>query len=139
MKKAMLIVMTVGALILVTGLMAAAATAPIRVNIPFAFQAGAASLPAGTYVVELGGGKGLNSHIILHMADGSDTFFVPVSPATQMSPQSFRLLFSRYGDTYFLSKVVDGGVETTLMKSDAEKKLASTAATKTLVAALRAR
>ncbi len=137
MKKAMLIVITVGALVLGTVLTAAAATAPIRVDIPFAFQAGAASLPAGTYILELGGSKGLTSHLILRKADGTDAYYVPVTPSSQLSAEEFRLSFSRYGDTYFLSTVVDGGVQATLVKSKAERQLASNAARKTLVAAVR--
>jgi hypothetical protein len=138
MKKAMLFVIAVSALVMGSVMTAAAAPAPLRVNIPFAFNVGDVSLPAGTYVVVMGDTNGMSSHVILRTADGSDAYFIHISPSTRIKSEAFGLSFSCYGDTYFLSKVIDGGVEASILKSGAEKRLAATTA-RTLIATLRAK
>jgi hypothetical protein len=71
------------------------------VNVPFNFYAGGVAMPQGVYnVAELMNG----SAISLHTANM--TKFVAVTTVSARSAQDRpRLVFRRYGDTYFLAQI----------------------------------
>jgi len=109
-------------LILAAGLFAAtlgaslhAQTMDLKANIPFDFRIGNAEFPSGEYSVR-------------HSGDHKGGYFMTVGtdrPATSTSAAS--LLFVRYGDAYFLSKVwtPESSVAQALPKTSREKELAS--------------
>jgi hypothetical protein len=74
-----------------------------RVDIPFAFMAGGAHLPAGHYHVYHPGDPYL---IVLERDDGQARAMAYVHPsATKNGEAATKLVFNKYGDQYFLSQV----------------------------------
>jgi hypothetical protein len=84
-------------------------SAGLQGNIPFSFQVGGTAFPAGEYVVS----RNTNSHTVL-LLRGSDRktgailFDAPATLGT-MAAQNTKLVFHRYGSTYFLRQVWQGG------------------------------
>jgi hypothetical protein len=81
----------------------------IETDVPFAFHAGSATLPAGRYTVQLP--TDMNLRVLrIASADGGTTAFVEVADAeASTTPAKTELVFDKYGDQYFLSKVFDEG------------------------------
>jgi hypothetical protein len=92
-------------------------------NIPFDFHVGKASLPSGEYTV-----KPLNPEtLLIQSKDGSSSAVSITIGATSSKIQDTgKLVFNRYGDQYFLSKVWRPGVSTgrELPKSRSEVEMA---------------
>jgi hypothetical protein len=89
-------------------------------EIPFAFIAAGRTLPPGHYVV-----NNLNDHLGIHDPQ-NHSVFVPVHSAQRPArDSSSKMVFHRYGDTYFLSEVWVGGnsIGRALFPSRAEQKL----------------
>jgi hypothetical protein len=95
------------------------------VNIPFAFTAGDATLPAGEYRVQK---LERNSAVLLiHCWDARVAIFVVTNPAQAKELQSqSKLVFNRYDNRYFLSQVWTAGSTRgrQLRKSPKEKEMA---------------
>jgi hypothetical protein len=95
------------------------------VNIPFAFHAGDKTLPAGEYRVEsMPTGDG-----ILHRIECTNCHALAIVPSLAVEPKSgpseARLIFHRYGDSYFLSEIWTGQREgRQLFESKGEKEAA---------------
>ena len=97
----------------------------LTVKIPFAFQDGNRTLPAGEYVVErLSSGTELVQR--LRQVDGGAMMFVQTLPVeAKTGNQNPELVFNGYGHTYFLSQIWTGGAHgRQLFKSDYEKSIA---------------
>jgi hypothetical protein len=69
------------------------------VDVPFAFNAGGQALPAGHYVI-----AAQNDAIRISNSQASG-LFVSTHAATRTASDGSKLVFHRYGDTYFLSAV----------------------------------
>jgi hypothetical protein len=96
---------------------------PVLANIPFAFTAGNATLPAGEYRVE----KVQNSSpaLLIRRTDGSAYMIVMTSAVQVNAPQAqTKLIFHRIANGYFLSQVwTEGNTRgRELPKSAKEKK-----------------
>jgi hypothetical protein len=78
------------------------------VDIPFAFTAGNATLPAGEYRVQK---MDRNSSVLLiHCWDAGASAMVITNAAQAKEPQTeSKLVFNRYGNRYFLSQVWTAG------------------------------
>jgi hypothetical protein len=78
------------------------------VNIPFAFVAGQATLPAGEYRVErLEKGSAV---VLIHRVQPGASVMVMSIAAQANAPQSdSKLVFNRYGNRYFLSQYWTAG------------------------------
>ena len=75
----------------------------LKVNIPFSFMAGKATLPAGTYTVERSGAQGV---LVIRNIDGGASAAVLTQATESRAAQAqSKLDFHRYGEQYFLSKV----------------------------------
>jgi hypothetical protein len=123
--KRLLLAVFVGILIVGSVAVASAAAPSVRANIPFAFHAGDALLPAGEYTITVGGHPTLGYTIVIEARDGRETYFVPFTPGESTYKDSnYRLTFTKYGDAYFMSKVQVGVTEVTTSKSLAERKMA---------------
>jgi hypothetical protein len=97
------------------------------VNIPFAFVAGNATLPAGEYRVQK---RDRNWVLLIHCSDPSESAFVITNTAEAKELQSeSKLVFNRYGKRYFLSQVWTAGSVRgrQLLKSPGEKEMAQVA------------
>ena len=77
----------------------------MKVNIPFAFSAGDAKLPAGQYLLyRISPDWGIRFATI----DGKHNAFVNPLPNYPSKPsENSRLVFRRYGNEYFLEQVAD--------------------------------
>ncbi|MDT4954156.1 MAG: hypothetical protein QOJ02_2294 [Acidobacteriota bacterium] len=99
-------------------------------NIPFSFNVDGKTFPAGLYSVTRLNPQSDKAALAIKSADGSISQVVLTMPVQAGKPQeSAKLVFSRYGEQYFLSQVWtpanNTGLE--LPKSRAEKTLARNA------------
>ena len=120
--------------IVATAVLALAITAPVRAqlpdtamraNIPFAFIVNGKTLPAGNYEV-----KRINDEpegLIIRSLDNKHdhAVFETESMEENRLPRHDQIVFDRYGESYFLSEVLTGGIETgrKLAPSRAEREL----------------
>ena len=76
-------------------------TPNLRANIPFAFHAGKATLPAGPYTIHE------SNHVLRLSGDpGGKSAMVLTNGAYRIAPANTgQLVFHRYGSTYFLSQI----------------------------------
>ena len=128
MKKRILAV----ASLLVVGSFAATQVAraqePMTVNIPFAFTAGDASLPAGKYRVEKLDGNG--AVLLIRCSEPTaSAMVVTIGKQAKEQQERSKLVFHRYNDHYFLSQVWTAGSirGRQLLKSPREKEVARSA------------
>jgi hypothetical protein len=79
----------------------------IEVTIPFQFYAGNAKLPAGKYVIRTVDNTDL-TFMEISSADGSTSALFEVRDAeANSSPAKSEVIFKKYGDRYFLTKLFD--------------------------------
>jgi hypothetical protein len=81
----------------------AASAQSMRVNVPFSFRACGQTLPAGDYQVNMSQSQ---ARLTFNQVDGKASCFLPVRAYNQKSgADAGSLLFSQYGNRYFLSHV----------------------------------
>ena len=127
MKKTLMAVCVVGMLVFGMSVSVLAdSDRSVWVKVPFAFHAGDTLMPAGTYQFSMrvkpheGGSLlrivnrdgSLCQHVYTNRIEGN-----PADP-------DVRVLFNKYGDTYFISKVRGRNLGAEVIKSRAEKELA---------------
>jgi hypothetical protein len=98
---------------------AQSSTPVAEVTIPFAFQTGSQTLPAGKYRIDLE-----SNHLILLRGPGQTEGFVEMHDTTKTRPADHGyIVFDRYGSKYFLRQIWTAGDTTGLecSKSRAEK------------------
>jgi hypothetical protein len=74
----------------------------VEAKVPFDFTVGDKVLPAGTYTIK----PASASLILISTADHRTASFTLVSEDSGSSPDGGKLVFHRYGDQYFLSKIL---------------------------------
>jgi len=74
-------------------------TSDVVVDVPFAFFANAERLPAGHYIVSQ------KTDMIRIFNYQSQGLYVPTHLALRTNAQGSKLVFHRYGETYFLSSI----------------------------------
>lgn len=128
MKKQALVMATLFVLSFIAAAQVVRADDPMLVNIPFAFVAGNATLPAGEYRVQKLDGS---SAVLLIRCSDASTSAMVLSNATQAKdiPTQSKLIFKRYNDRYFLTQVWSEGssLGREVIKSRAEKEAAQSA------------
>lgn len=115
---------------------AAADFGTLKARIPFDFSAAGKEFAAGVYSVER---QALSGVLTIRDAAGHTKAFVQVNPLySNKTDQSPMLVFNKYGDRYFLAKIVPpAGMGAMLRKSKMEKELMAAApAEQVLVAAI---
>jgi hypothetical protein len=128
MKK--LIISTIVAISFGAALFATTLAAPftvkIRADIPFDFMVGKKRLPKGEYLIESVSDSGVLT--IRNTKKGKAVTFNTIKSKPTDSNKS-KLLFNRYGEQYFLSRIWDPSSETILKltKSKTEKRIAKLA------------
>ncbi len=81
----------------------------IEANIPFQFHAGNAKFPAGKYVLKMLDDSNLEV-MEIRGADGRHAaVFQVMGTQAETNPPKTELIFNKYGDQYFLSKMFDEG------------------------------
>ncbi len=101
----------------------------LKVNVPFAFQVGQTSLPAGEYIVELerlSNASALGTAVVIRTPDGKTSQRISARPAPGANNQA-SLTFNKYANTYFLANVDSYGIGCELNKSKAEREIATKA------------
>jgi len=104
----------------------------MAVNVPFDFVAGSKTLPAGEYTVKISAPT--HSMILISRKDATTSAFINTNAAVSIDPQTeSKLVFNRYGDSYFLSQVWSEGNTQgrQLVKTAREKEIAMTAKVET--------
>lgn len=109
---------TMIALLVLMGSMAVAAAAQgngrkyLVANIPFQFNVGDATLPAGEYTVAQINPASDQVVLQIRAIDGSRTAIVPMISKTRKTNAGAGLVFNRYGNKYFFAQAwVDGESE----------------------------
>jgi hypothetical protein len=69
------------------------------VDVPFAFSAAGQKLPAGHYIVKQ------HTGIIRIVGNNNQSVMVPIHAALRTQVEGSKLVFHRYGDSYFLSSL----------------------------------
>jgi len=130
MKKNLTMALVVVSLVFASVLFVnATASTILKVNVPFAFQVGKATLPAGEYILEIqrvSSGSALGTALVVRTQDGKTHQMVSSRPSNELNGRA-SLTFNKYANTYFLSSVDSFGVGCELSKTRAEKEIATRA------------
>jgi hypothetical protein len=129
-KKNLTMVLAVVSVVFASVMFVAAADSELlKVNVPFTFQVGKATLPAGEYIVEIqraSNASALGSALVVRTSDGK-TYQMVSSRAARGVNDRAMLTFNKYSNTYFLAHVDSYGIGCELSKSKAEKEIAAKA------------
>ena len=109
--------MLLGAFILPTGAFAQS-NSTTRAEIPFAFYAGRAQMPAGTYTIRVSDD---DRNLLLRNVDGSAATFLLAQPGESSEAMQPSLRFDHIGDSYFLRAATDLDQEYDFAEPKAEK------------------
>lgn len=95
----------------------------MRARIPFAFNVGAKSLPAGEYTIAVLNPASDRKVLQIRSTDGRSSAIVQTNELNANTREQAKLVFNRYGDRYFFAQAQMAGVSTTLaaVKSNAER------------------
>jgi hypothetical protein len=117
------IALLVMVLVMALGAMAQRRPGDLLVNIPFSFLVDNHPMTPGRYVVVPAGNGVLG---MFKAEDDSPRLLMSVHSVESRASQTPKLVFRRYGDSYFLTEVWNGdNIGRQLAKSKAEKELAS--------------
>ena len=98
------------ALVMLVGILAVEARAQtassqrLTANIPFAFNVGNKTLPAGKYTITLLSSTSDRKVIQLRSADGRSSAMVLTLRVNAKTSENARIVFRRYGDSYFFAQ-----------------------------------
>jgi len=131
MKKQNLITFTKLGFAALMTLAAAAASASalsftnIRANIPFDFTIGEKTLPAGKYTLQRISPNGTDTLLIRSEDGKAGAIGLTNAVRASTSPTQTKLIFHRYGNSYFLSEVWTDGddIGRRLLQSRSEREL----------------
>lgn len=92
-------------------------------NIPFAFNVGNVTLPAGRYTITVLNPSSDRRVLQIRSANGRSSAMIMTTGITANASDDAKLVFDRYGDRYFFSKAQMAGDTTSFaaVKSSAEK------------------
>ena len=95
----------------------------MRARIPFAFNVGNTTLPAGDYTVTVVNPSSDRRVLRLRSKDGRSSAIIQTNSAKSSETENAKLVFTRYGDTYFFAKAQMAGDLTmlTAVKTSAER------------------
>jgi Tfp pilus assembly protein PilX len=128
MKKRVLLMTSILALAALASARVALAQQKMIVDVPFAFVAGHATLPAGEYYIQSSSSDSVIT--LICRSDRSASAMVLSTAATKLAPATkSKLVFNRYGNRYFLAQFWSEGNRTgrELPKSAREKESAQIA------------
>ena len=138
MKKQALAVLVVLAISILATSEGFARPRVMKAYVPFAFEAGNRTLPAGRYQIEfVETGSGVLEKI-RQTDGGQQQVLVSAVPLDPTSVSAARLVFQRYGNHYTLAQIWDGdGRGQKLAESKREREAASAARSVDVAGALR--
>lgn len=97
--------LTIGSLASTQSASAQSETAIAQVNIPFAFQTGAKTMPAGTYQIDRESGY----LVLLRGPNHASEFLMMHGTSKSRATDHGSVVFDRYGDKYFLRQIWTAG------------------------------
>lgn len=102
----------------------------MRAHIPFAFHVGNTELPAGQYNITVLNPSSDRKVLQIRSADGRVSAMVSTADLNAKSTDQSKIVFHRYGETYFFAQAQVSGESTTLvaLKSSGERTEARTIA-----------
>lgn len=104
----------------------------MRARIPFAFNVGAKSLPAGEYTITVLNPSSDRKVLQIRSADGRWSAIVQTNERNEKIEEQAKLVFHRYGDRYFFAQAQTAGdsIALSAVKSNAERNTEQTIASK---------
>ena len=95
----------------------------MQARIPFAFSVGNKTLPAGEYTVKVINPNADRSVLQIRSKDGRLSALVQTNGAKSNNADAAKLVFTRYGDTYYFAQAQMAGDSTTLaaVKTSAQR------------------
>ena len=107
-------------------------TQRMRARIPFAFNVGDKSLPAGEYSIAVLNPTSDRKVLQIRSTDGRLSAIIQTNERNANTPEQTKLVFNRYGDRYFFAQAQMAGDSTTLaaLKSNEERNTEQTLASK---------
>ena len=128
-------IMMFGAVVAITAEAQMSGTQRMRARIPFAFNVGGKSFPAGEYSISVVNPTSDRKVLQIRSMDGRVSAIIQtnelnVKTPNATAPAQARLVFHRYGDRYFFAQAQMGGDTSTLaaLKSNAERNTEQTLA-----------
>ena len=126
MKRQLTLTIAIMMLLAVAAITAAAqafGSKQMRVRIPFAFNVGNNTLPAGDYTVTVINPSSDRRVLRLRRKDGRASAVIQTTGTESNEPADAKLVFNRYGDTYFFAQAQMAGDTTRLaaVKTSAER------------------
>ena len=103
------VVLSVFALTLFAGKAHAQIVGDLNANIPFQFHVGNQEFPAGNYRLHVLDDAGLTVMEIISTDSSASTIFQVHESDANSRPAKSELIFNKYGNNYFLSKLFDEG------------------------------
>ncbi len=124
------LVLSVFALTLSAGKAHAQIVGDLDANIPFSFHVGNKQFPAGNYRIHMLDDASLTVMEIISTDSSASTLFQVHESDASSTPVKSELIFNKYGDNYFLSKLFDEGNRSgsELIESRYEKQASKTGA-----------
>lgn len=103
----------------------AAQTEALKANVPFPFMVGTRAVAAGEYTIT----EDSNAPVVVVRDAGETGAVAIVTKGAVEQASDTHLVFNRYGDRYFLAKIVDAanGVVMVLPRTATEREFAKTA------------
>jgi hypothetical protein len=95
----------------------------IQARIPFSFNVGSRTLPAGDYTVKVLNPNSDRSVLQIRSRDGRLSALIHANGITSKDQDNAKLVFNRYGDTYYFAQAQMAGDSTRLaaVKTSAER------------------
>ncbi len=131
MKKNLVLLSIVAAIIMTAISAFAGAGIGMRVTVPFDFYLEDQMFPTGEYSFEMkSDNQATASHLVVWSVGGAENKILFTSPGTNSSVGLNQLSFNKYGDKYFLSTVSIGEHKATVKTFKLERELRSQLNTK---------
>ena len=104
----------------------------MRARIPFSFNVGKTTLPAGEYTIAVLNPNSDRKVLQIRSTDGKLSALIHTTGVSINTPEDAKLVFNRYGNRYFFSQAQMAGESTTLaaVKSRSERSEAQAVARK---------
>ena len=121
LNTAMVMIILVGAF--TASAHAQSAAQPVVANIPFDFNVGSKTLPAGKYTITIANPASDRKVLQIRSRDGRSTAITQTTGINVTASENTKLVFHRYGDQYFFAQAKMAGdtMALAVLKSKAER------------------
>ena len=103
MNRNLIRVLTIGTLLLLVSIPNTFAQTTLKATVPFPFTVGKTEVPAGTYTI-----NSISHSAIVIRGTESGGVVTVVGPGPDTNDSTPKLVFNKYGDKYFLSRISRG-------------------------------